>query len=314
MPVFVYDIWSDGRAAAAEDMAATGPGTYRWFHFDLGDPELAGWAQRTLPAIPAAALLDAETRPRCDLYEDGIILNLRAVNLNPDQSADQMLSVRLWVTAQTVVTVRRMPVFALTEIGADCSAGRAPGTVGRFLVALTQKLARRVHDVVLELDRITEAHETGYEDSDTAPDAAALKDPRRQVIRMLRYVSPQGAALDRLVHAETAVLTRAERTALREPVNLMALSQEVLTSLKARLEALHEAAHTAVTAQMARNNYILSLVAALFLPLGFFTGLFGVNLGGIPGSDSPLGFGLLCLALAATGGLVIAVLRWLRLL
>ena len=36
--------------------------------------------------------------------------------------------------------------------------------------------------------------------------------------------------------------------------------------------------------------YVLSIVAAMFLPLGFLTGLVGINLGGIPGSESPFGF------------------------
>jgi zinc transporter len=36
--------------------------------------------------------------------------------------------------------------------------------------------------------------------------------------------------------------------------------------------------------------YVLSIVAAMFLPLGFLTGLLGINLGGIPGAESPFGF------------------------
>ena len=36
--------------------------------------------------------------------------------------------------------------------------------------------------------------------------------------------------------------------------------------------------------------YVLSIVAAMLLPLGFLTGLVGINLGGIPGSESPFGF------------------------
>lgn len=314
MPIFVYDVWPDGRAEPAADRAAIGPAAYRWFHFDLSDPELRPWAQEALPAIPAAALSHADTRPRCDLYEDGVILNLRTVNLNPGLPFDLMLSIRIWVTAHTIVTVRRMPVFALQEIGRSCAEGQGPPSPGSFLVALTERLSRRVHDGVLEIDQVTDAIELAYEDTDTAPDAAELKDPRRQVIRMLRYMTPQKAALDHLLHADTPVLTRPDRAALREPVNLMALSLEVLMALRARLDALHEAAHTEVTAQMARNNYLLSLVAALFLPLGFLTGLFGVNLGGIPGSDSPAAFAILCIAMVALSALGLLILRWLRLL
>lgn len=36
--------------------------------------------------------------------------------------------------------------------------------------------------------------------------------------------------------------------------------------------------------------YILSVIAAIFLPLGFLTGLLGINVGGIPGADNPYAF------------------------
>ncbi len=42
-----------------------------------------------------------------------------------------------------------------------------------------------------------------------------------------------------------------------------------------------------------RNSYVLSIVAAIFLPLGFLTGLFGVNIGGMPGTEAALAFWLL---------------------
>ena len=42
--------------------------------------------------------------------------------------------------------------------------------------------------------------------------------------------------------------------------------------------------------QLNQRTYVLSVVAAIFLPLGFLTGLLGINVGGIPGADSPLGF------------------------
>lgn len=314
MPIFVYDIWPDGRADKAPDMAPTGPGAYRWFHFDLNDPELEPWSRASLPVIPAEALLHAETRPRCDEFDGGLILNLRAVNQNPGQQADMMVSVRMWVTETIVVTVRKMQVFALQEIAQHCRDGRAPHDVGEFLAVLARRLARQAHDKVLEIDEITEELELRYEETDEMPDIAELRQPRRQVIRMLRYMTPQAEALDRLQDVDTPVLDDVDRITLREPVNLMALSNEVLLSLKARLEALHEATHADVTAQLARNNYVLSLVAAVFLPLGFVAGLFGVNVGGMPGIGSPWAFAALCIGMAVLGAACVAILKWVRLL
>ena len=36
--------------------------------------------------------------------------------------------------------------------------------------------------------------------------------------------------------------------------------------------------------------YLLSVVAAIFLPLTFVTGLLGMNVAGLPGTENPNGF------------------------
>ena len=56
----------------------------------------------------------------------------------------------------------------------------------------------------------------------------------------------------------------------------------------------------------------LSIAAAVFLPLGFLTGLFGVNVGGMPGVDDPHAFAILCLAMVGLAAIMLAVLKWLR--
>ena len=41
---------------------------------------------------------------------------------------------------------------------------------------------------------------------------------------------------------------------------------------------------------MNRAFYILSIVVAIILPLGLLTILLGINVGSIPGTESPRGF------------------------
>ena len=43
--------------------------------------------------------------------------------------------------------------------------------------------------------------------------------------------------------------------------------------------------------------YSLSIVTTIFLPLGFVTGLFGMNVAGLPGTQSPYAFAILCLVM-----------------
>ena len=54
--------------------------------------------------------------------------------------------------------------------------------------------------------------------------------------------------------------------------------------------------------QLNRRMYVLSIVAAVFLPLGFLTGLLGINVAGIPGSESPWGFLIFVALLCALVG------------
>ena len=62
-------------------------------------------------------------------------------------------------------------------------------------------------------------------------------------------------------------------------------------------------------ARSERTNYLLTIVAAIFLPLGFITGLLGINVGGMPGVDDGHAFwivvGLCCAILPAATGVVL---------
>lgn len=60
---------------------------------------------------------------------------------------------------------------------------------------------------------------------------------------------------------------------------------------------------------LARRTYTMSLMAMVFLPSTFLTGLFGVNLGGIPGGGWQFGFSLFCILLVVLIG---GVTLWLH--
>ena len=60
--------------------------------------------------------------------------------------------------------------------------------------------------------------------------------------------------------------------------------------MRERAAVIQEELAGRLAEQMNKRMYMLSMVAAVFLPLGFLTGLLGINFGGIPGAGNPLGF------------------------
>ena len=56
--------------------------------------------------------------------------------------------------------------------------------------------------------------------------------------------------------------------------------------------------------------YVLSIVAAIFLPLTFVTGLLGMNVAGLPGTEDSNGFGYSIIIMVILGIALVGYFRW----
>jgi zinc transporter len=101
------------------------------------------------------------------------------------------------------------------------------------------------------------------------------------------------------------------KRSLQESLDLIIRYIADLDSYKERTLIATEELTTFLSARTDRNLYILSIISMIFLPLGFLTGLLGINVGGIPGADNDMAFGAF---LAILGGLVVLQIFVLKLL
>jgi zinc transporter len=87
---------------------------------------------------------------------------------------------------------------------------------------------------------------------------------------------------------------------------------EELDSVIERSQVISDEVTNILTERRNKNMYALSVVAAIFLPLGFLTGLLGINIAGIPGAKNPHAFLVFCGVLALAVGLQIVIFREIR--
>ncbi|TQV83764.1 zinc transporter ZntB [Denitrobaculum tricleocarpae] len=311
-PICAFDIGPDGQAVLLEepwpDAASAISDGYRWLHFDLTDPALEAWTDEKLPPVAAYALRQSETRPRCDVFEDGVLLNLRGVNLNPGNDPEDMVSLRLWVRPGLIVTARLRKLWAVDALRKAIDAGKAPVAIADFLNLLTYELSKRIERVSLDLEEETDALEEKLlgESSGLSGELVIL---RQSVIKLRRFVRPQCEALNDLSQWQSALLDQGHSDLLRETANRATRTIEALDAISERLTAMQDHLETRHASALGRNSYILSVAAAIFLPLGFLTGLFGINVGGMPGVDSPYGFAVVTIASCVIGVLLFVVFR-----
>ena len=283
-------------------------------HLDRTHPRAVAWLEGAagIGELAREALLAADTRPRATPYDGGLMLNLRGVNLNPGADPEDMLSVRLWVRPGLAVSTRRFPMLAVRDLRAAIEAGHGPTGEGSFVVLLALRLLDRMGPVLQGLDERLDDLEESLLERESGELRSALRGFRREVVQLRRYIGPQREALAALALADLAWLEAADRHRLREALDRVTRYVEDLDAERERAALLADELLGLLSERMNRTMYLLTVVAALFLPLGFVTGLLGINVAGLPGTDTDWAFVAVCGMLVGLCGVELWLLRRLK--
>jgi zinc transporter len=305
----------DGGGKAIDDAAVkqwTAADGKLWVHIDLADPGSCHWVAREsgLPEVAIDTLLAEETRPRSVINGRGLLLVLRGVNLNPGEDPEDMVSIRLWVDKDRVISTRRRRLLSVVDIHEALAAGKGPRTPGQLLAMLVDRLADRIGTFVDSIEERLDSAEDEIGTGDPALFRPRLASLRRQIASVRRFLAPQRDALDRLNRQPVAVLDEEDANQLRQDADRITRYLEDLDLARERAIVLQEEMLSQIAQQQNARMYVLSVVAAIFLPLTFVTGLLGMNVGGLPGIESPWGFyGSLAVMLVAAV-IVLVFFRW----
>jgi len=280
-----------------------------WVHLEYSDPFVQQWVQQEsgLDEVTAEALLAEETRPRSMLSAQGLLLTLRGINPNPKADPEDMVAVRMWSDGKRIITTRRRRLQVATDLSRAIDKGVGPASASEFVESLTDNLVERMGDVIdgvsTEVDDLEESVLT-MESYELRPKIAEL---RRHAIGLRRYLAPQREAVSRLFNEKLEWLSEVDRLRLRESADRTTRFVEDLDLIRERAMVVQEELSSRLSEKMDRTMYVLSMVAAIFLPLGFLTGLLGINVGGIPGAEYQGSFAIFILILA----LLVIIQIWL---
>jgi zinc transporter len=287
-----------------------------WIHLDSKIPETRNWLENKsgLSEISRESLLDQGTRPRNTLSEEGLLVILRGVNCNPGEDPEDMVAIRMFFTEDRIISIRYRRVMAMQDVCMAIDNQKGPRSAGDFLVMVAERIADRMSDVITDLDDAVDELEDAVVTAEVRELRTALANLRRQTIGLRRYIAPQRDVLFRLIQERTKILDDVDRMHLREVAERTARFVEDLDSARARATVTQDELNSKLAEQMNKAMYTLSIVAAVFLPLGLLTGLLGINVGGIPGAEYKWAFALVTGVLIGIGvGLVVwfKKIRWL---
>jgi zinc transporter len=316
MSGFAYRV-SGGKAERVEfKQALASEADLVWVHLTTNNEHAQSWLieDAKAPDYIVDALTATETRPRCDALGDGAFLNMRGKSSEETTSSDPLASVRIWATRGRVISVTRRALIAVDDVVEAIEGGqiRDPGDlIAEFATAITRNLDPDVADLGDTLD-----------DCEADLDADKVFELRRNVTRVRvaaigyrRFLAPQRAALEKLAALPSDWLQDDDRLHLNSAADRAARMAEELESIRERAALMHEALTDLRAEQIDNRALIIAVVAMVFLPLTFITGLLGMNVDGIPYAREPWAFDAvtgICGVVAFVISIYFIQQRWFR--
>ena len=287
-----------------------------WVHFDYSSQMAKDWIRNKsgIDSVAMDALLTEETRPRTTILNDSFLIALRGVNLNPNSKPEDMVSIRMFISDNLIITTKRRNLLSVDEI-IDClKRGIGPKSSSEFLNELTYRVTSRMENVIGELEDRTDFLEESLVDFGDSKFRSELLAIRRETIILRRYLFPQKEAISKLYHDRVTWLNEYEKLELRETNDQVIRYIEELDTIKDKVALIQEDLANKLSEQMNKKMFVLSIISVIFLPLSFLTGLLGINVGGIPGANNDNAFyifvGILVL-IVSTQLIIFKKNRWL---
>ncbi|EAM8730685.1 zinc transporter ZntB [Salmonella enterica] len=281
-----------------------------WLHLNYTHPDSARWLASTplLPNNVRDALAGESSRPRVSRMGEGTLITLRSINGSTDERPDQLVAMRLYMDERLIVSTRQRKVLALDDVVSDLQEGAGPAGCGGWLVDVCDALTDHASEFIEELhDKIIDLEDNLLDQQ--IPPRGFLALLRKQLIVMRRYMAPQRDVYARLASERLPWMSDDHRRRMQDIADRLGRGLDEIDACIARTGIMADEIAQVMQESLARRTYTMSLMAMVFLPSTFLTGLFGVNLGGIPGGGWRFGFSLFCILLVVLIG---GVTLWLH--
>ncbi len=294
---------------------------WQWVDIEVTDSTDPGELTSTLEAfgLDSLAISDAmgeENLPKLDDFGDHLHAVLHGVASEDHRSEDITYEIVCFLTASTLVTVRHGRSLAIEAFSShlprtvELSTGGACEVFARLADVVNRRYLGVLDDMDDRVDVLTErALEAA---PDFLEDLTELRDEVRELRRALR---PQRDVADALRRTTSTIVSEGGR---RRFADVFDIAERSVRELEGVRSALNDAlgAYQGAEARKATDvTKVLTIYAAVVLPLSLIAGIFGMNFVRIPGSESRWGWwiviGLMAFAAIVSLGLF-ALAGWIR--
>jgi len=258
-----------------------------WLHFNLSDMRAVHWLQ-SCPLVTHEGrilLLSGETYQRLQASNGALHGVLADFVQYIDRPSDDIAHLHFTMTERILISGRRHPLQAVEATRRALQAGRKLASVAALIESIIDYVADAIDDMAEklgdELDRIEEMVLSVY----LGNERQRLGKLRRTTVRLHRQLGGLRNLLLRLERQDHATLNPAIRISAGTLAQRLEGLDHDIVAMRDRARMLQEEVVAKTAEQSNRRLEWLTIMTALFLPPTLITGVYGMNLKGLPLTD-----------------------------
>lgn len=261
-----------------------------WAHFNLSDARAYHWFAEQEEITRQAREVLTSRDEHAYLRDDGSCLTGMVADLvrNVRGPTEEIAYLHFALTDRLLITSRRHPLQGADATRSAVENGMRMSTPGELFSAMIANSADGFDELVdrltIDLDRI----EDRVLKEELSDERQRLSRARHTAVRLQRPLTGLRRTLRRVRRPTHEVsVTEFDPTSIMQQLEML---ESDLATVQDRARLLQDEINLKIASQTNRQLFILSVLTALFVPATLVTGLFGMNVRGMPFGESENGF------------------------
>jgi len=260
-----------------------------WLHFNVTDMRAKNWIESCtmIPRVARDLLLSSDRNVGFEPVHDGLVAIVGDLRVSADADPLGIDVLSIYVSANLVVTGRRRPLQGIDRLRCDAQQGLMAESPPQLVAMLLRRLADLLAGEIAALSKTVDDTEERLL-SGGSSDGRELGRVRRYLARLRRHIAvPHDEEFDDQLQCWC---NEEDYAQLRRACNRMSALAADLELVQVRARLVQEELTQQLGEATNRNLLFLSIVTSLMLPVTLISGIFGMNVGGLPLTENPSGF------------------------
>lgn len=281
-----------------------------WLHFNLADTRARRWIDRqaAVPHDVREIFAEPTSRVQARVVNGSLVMVLADLHHDLRGSSEEVGTLVIWLDEHLIVTGRRHALKSADRLRRRLPQGMTTARPTELLEELLELLMDTFGELVARLSDSVDEAEDRILAGQLHEQGASLGRMRRLLARLRRHARSNRSALAAVLPRLPAWFEDERRQHLHEVAERMEAVAQDIELVQERTRLLQEEIAGRLNEATNRNLFFLSVITATMLPVTLITGIFGMNVGGLPWLSDPRGFHWV------TGIMVMAVVSVLLLL